>query len=378
MKRDLERSTFPASMRLASGRGASSRARSPSVSRLRARPRRFGRASQRSRCRGARRLPRCSPPGRAVAGRDPRGRRRGACAAGAVLAPGAGRLLVASDTGVWVVQQDGSRRLLGEYREASWSPFGRFLVATQVRTSSRRSNPTATSAGRYLGRVSRRRTLGRDGDRHEDCVHRAAGMSARRRSASCSDDRLPSPSCAWLRLPGSLATYAVAASHTSYAPAAVCPGERGPMVLPFGRGPHIRSGPAGMVGGRATSASPSRRPRFVSTTHVAGSSRLATGGFVPPRFDPRSSKVSEVAAIRMGGVRASYVAGRTGFSSAAPASFGTSPGHPMVVDPLQLAHCRPVGVRTAGRTEADRAVADIARPVRLGGVSRIEGWCCAP
>jgi hypothetical protein len=43
--------------------------------------------------------------------------------------PTGGRLLVSSDTGVWVVQRDGSRRLLGSYREASWSPFGRFVVA---------------------------------------------------------------------------------------------------------------------------------------------------------------------------------------------------------------------------------------------------------
>ena len=42
--------------------------------------------------------------------------------------PADGRLLVASDAGVWVVQPDGSKRLLGEYREASWSPFGRFVV----------------------------------------------------------------------------------------------------------------------------------------------------------------------------------------------------------------------------------------------------------
>jgi hypothetical protein len=43
--------------------------------------------------------------------------------------PSGGKLLVASDDGVWVVQQDGSRRRLGDYREASWSPFGRFVIA---------------------------------------------------------------------------------------------------------------------------------------------------------------------------------------------------------------------------------------------------------
>lgn len=45
--------------------------------------------------------------------------------------PAAGRLLVASDAGVWVVQPDGSRRLLGDYREATWSPFGRFVAAVR-------------------------------------------------------------------------------------------------------------------------------------------------------------------------------------------------------------------------------------------------------
>jgi hypothetical protein len=45
--------------------------------------------------------------------------------------PAPGRLLVASDAGVWVVQQDGSKRLLGDYREASWSPFGRFVIAAR-------------------------------------------------------------------------------------------------------------------------------------------------------------------------------------------------------------------------------------------------------
>ena len=45
--------------------------------------------------------------------------------------PSDGRLLVASEAGVWVVQQDGSKRLLGTYREASWSPFGRFVAAAR-------------------------------------------------------------------------------------------------------------------------------------------------------------------------------------------------------------------------------------------------------
>jgi hypothetical protein len=45
--------------------------------------------------------------------------------------PTSGRLLVTSDAGAWVVDPDGSKRLLGPYREASWSPFGRFVVAAR-------------------------------------------------------------------------------------------------------------------------------------------------------------------------------------------------------------------------------------------------------
>jgi transposase len=41
--------------------------------------------------------------------------------------PSAAPLLVTAGQGVWVVQEDGSKRLLGPYREASWSPRGLFV-----------------------------------------------------------------------------------------------------------------------------------------------------------------------------------------------------------------------------------------------------------
>jgi hypothetical protein len=46
--------------------------------------------------------------------------------------PTQGRLLVTADSGAGVVEEDGSKRLLGSYREASWSPFGRFVVASRA------------------------------------------------------------------------------------------------------------------------------------------------------------------------------------------------------------------------------------------------------
>ena len=72
-----------------------------------------------------------SPPGRAVLDeiREVVGVEQSAPALFSLPAPG--RLLVTADSGVWVVEQNGSKRRLGNYREASWSPFGRFVVASR-------------------------------------------------------------------------------------------------------------------------------------------------------------------------------------------------------------------------------------------------------
>jgi hypothetical protein len=75
-----------------------------------------------------------SPPGRAVLGdvRDAVLPTRVEQAQPALFSlPSAGRVLAVSDSGAWAIGRDGSRRLLGEYRDASWSPFGRFVVATR-------------------------------------------------------------------------------------------------------------------------------------------------------------------------------------------------------------------------------------------------------
>jgi dipeptidyl aminopeptidase/acylaminoacyl peptidase len=45
--------------------------------------------------------------------------------------PTGGQLLVISKTGPWIVQADGSKRFLGRYTEASWSPHGLFVAVTR-------------------------------------------------------------------------------------------------------------------------------------------------------------------------------------------------------------------------------------------------------
>ena len=70
-----------------------------------------------------------SPPGRSVGGwiRD---RVAGEEQAEPALfrLPRAGRLLVVSEQGPWIVRPDGSKRLLGSYEDASFSPNGLFVV----------------------------------------------------------------------------------------------------------------------------------------------------------------------------------------------------------------------------------------------------------
>ena len=92
-----------------------------------------------------------SPPGRAFVERV----RRAVGIEGAKPAlfslPRPGRLLVHSDAGVWVAQPDGSRRLLGPYEEASWSPLGRYVVATRANELVTLDAGQGTCAGRSRG-----------------------------------------------------------------------------------------------------------------------------------------------------------------------------------------------------------------------------------
>jgi hypothetical protein len=74
-----------------------------------------------------------SPPGRAVFHRV--GSAVGLAHADPALfsLPGGGRLLVVSAEhgGVWLVRADGYKRKLGPYDDATWSPHGRFVIATR-------------------------------------------------------------------------------------------------------------------------------------------------------------------------------------------------------------------------------------------------------
>jgi hypothetical protein len=73
-----------------------------------------------------------TPPGRAVVDRMRESvAERTPSEPALIRLPTTGRLLVVSASGPWVVHQDGSKRLLGDYDDASWSPRGLFVVAAQ-------------------------------------------------------------------------------------------------------------------------------------------------------------------------------------------------------------------------------------------------------
>ena len=79
-----------------------------------------------------------SPPGQALGGwirESVRERVVGQTPARPALAslPSPGRLLVVAPSGAWIVHGDGSKRRLGAYESATWSPQGRFVAATRGR-----------------------------------------------------------------------------------------------------------------------------------------------------------------------------------------------------------------------------------------------------
>jgi hypothetical protein len=72
-----------------------------------------------------------SPPGRSVGGWiQDRVAGEKATAPALVRLPSAGRLLVVSEQGPWLVRPDGSKRQLGNYEDASFSPNALYVVAT--------------------------------------------------------------------------------------------------------------------------------------------------------------------------------------------------------------------------------------------------------
>jgi dipeptidyl aminopeptidase/acylaminoacyl peptidase len=104
-----------------------------------------------------------SPPGHAVLGSIRDAVRGEATTDTLTSLPAPGRLLVDAAAGAWVVQQDGSKRLLSDYADPAWSPKGLYIAAAhgntlvamepngRVHWTLARSGPVAAPAWSYEG-----------------------------------------------------------------------------------------------------------------------------------------------------------------------------------------------------------------------------------
>ena len=146
-----------------------------------------------------------SPPGRAVLDeiREVVGVEKAQPALFSLPAPG--RLLVTADSGAWVVEQDGSKRLLGELPRGvvvSVRPLRRRVAAERAGRADpgRRRALVARAAGRPLP------ALGRHEDRHADRLSLAeascASSAATARATGCSTRRAAASAPSWQPGPG--------------------------------------------------------------------------------------------------------------------------------------------------------------------------------
>lgn len=317
-----------------------------------------------------------SSPGRAVIDeiREVVGVERAEQALFSVPAPG--QLLVASDAGVWVVQQDGSRRLLGDYREATWSPFGRYVAVV-------RENELA--ALEPEGTV--RWTLARP------------GVKSPRWAGTETDTRIAYVDRTGLRVVAGDGTGDRLLARGAQGPLAWRPGadfmlayadQRGRIILlDTGSGDAVwRTEPDGSVSELQWSSDGRRllARRVRSKNDVAiytGEGALFTGIRTPrgsvTAAATRPGSHARAVALREGRQARLLVTGARGPLLSGPGVFDDvtwSPDGRWLLVSWPLAD-QWVFVRASGAGRI-RAVSNISEQFRSGSFPRVEGWCCAP
>jgi outer membrane protein assembly factor BamB len=291
--------------------------------------------------------------------------------------PAPGRALVESGRGLWLVRQDGSRRLLGRYRDAAWSPHGRFLAAVRgnqlvaldeqgtVRWSMPRrgfvgspswtGTRTDTRIAYLAGTVPRRelRVVAGDGTGDRLIARRVAPVAPAWRPG-------PERELAYVRRSGRLL---------------VVDGDTGAVRW------HAHAGPTAVldwsVDGRRLLVAEGRRLRVFGADGTLARVLPAPPGFfvVDGAFAP-DGRVAYVA-VHPNRNESRVFVGRNRLFGAGPGWFVSLSWSP---DARRLAFTWPeadqlvfLPVPRGGKIEA---VADASR--RFGRAPRIRGWCCAP
>lgn len=285
--------------------------------------------------------------------------------------PAPGRLLVTAGTGVWVVEEDGSKRLLGPYRDASWSPFGRFVVAARpnelaaltpegdVRWSLARPDVRYPRWGgtrtdtriAYLS-GSALRVVGGDGKGDRRAARRASDLAA-----------------AWRPGPAHVLTYARDDGFVR-----VVDGDRG-SVLARNEARDVVA--VDWIADRRLLLTPTRASLFDdSGQDVVRADGRFTAGAISPRAQQlalvsTNAGTSVVELVSRTGETRQLFAGRGDFGRPVWSSDGRwlAIGWP---EADQL-----VFIRVAGRQQI-RAVSNVSSQFRSRTFPRVEGWCCAP
>lgn len=288
--------------------------------------------------------------------------------------PTPGRLLVSADRGIWVVQADGSKRRLGAYENASWSPNGLYVVAARrnalyaltpkgdERWSLARPDVFAPRWGGSLTDTriaylsgSRLHVVAGDGTRDVD----AGGMAAAARVAP-----------AWR--PG---TRHVLAYADTRGRVTVYDADAGSVLFRTGRLP----GPRALEwsrGGRLLVVTRDGLVLFGPEGQRLASRRLAgvVGAALAP--DGRSVAVLRPAEVILLDVRRPAAAPRRVFAGTGTlAGLAWSPDGRWLLIGWAGAD-QWVFVRTTGAQRV-RAVANVSAQFRSQAFPRVEGWCCA-
>ena len=292
--------------------------------------------------------------------------------------PAAGQLLVHSDSGIWVVQADGSKRRLGAYASASWSPHGLYVAATR-----RNSLYALTPDGEERWSLAR------------------SSVRFPRWTGSRTDTRIAYVKGSRLRLVAGdgAGDYNGCAGKVAAVAPAWQPGRDGVLAL-------VESSGAVLVyrvdsctllwraraGGRPTKLEWSTDGRFLLAFARYGLRVFDARGRVVAQDDPSDATwdtdatflpgTDEVAVVRVHGAQSDvfllrsrtprtlfHVAGALGQLVVSP------DGRWLIVawpDADQWVFLRIRGARSV------RAVANVSAQFRSQSIPRIEGWCCAP
>lgn len=289
--------------------------------------------------------------------------------------PTSGRLLVNSSVGPWVVDPDGSKRLLGNYRDATWSPFGAYVAAVRGDEL-----VALTPAGRVRWALPRPETIRSPrwgGDRNDTRIAYLSGSTLRVVAGDGKADRQLAPSvapvaAAWRPGPGHVLAYAA-------------PGGR--IV--------VRDADSGRVlwrsreRGRVASLEWSSDARRLFVVRAAAGAELYTGdGALFSGIRIPNGRVTALA-FRPGSHAHAYSYVRNGRFQA---GLVDEPSRPLLAGrgSVQRIAWSPNGqwtvlswpearqwvfVRASGRPEVV-AVSDLASQFRSMNFPQIAGWCC--